>query len=58
MFTDYVWAFQLTGLLLTVAVVGAVVLARRGDSDGDDAGEPAAPGGPAEPAAGSAPGAV
>ena len=39
-FTDYVWAFQLTGLLLTVAVVGAVVLARqRGGSD-DETGEP------------------
>jgi NADH-quinone oxidoreductase subunit J len=36
-FTDYVWAFQLTGLLLTVAVVGAVVLARRrGGSAGED----------------------
>ncbi|MYJ13322.1 MAG: NADH-quinone oxidoreductase subunit J [Acidimicrobiia bacterium] len=36
-FTDYVWAFQLTGLLLTVAVVGAVVLARgRRGADGDD----------------------
>ena len=28
-FGDYVWAFQLTGLLLTVSVVGAVILARR-----------------------------
>lgn len=28
-FGDYVWAFQLTGLLLTISVVGAVVLARR-----------------------------
>jgi len=28
-FTDYVFAFEVTGLLLTVAVVGAVVLARR-----------------------------
>ena len=36
-FTDYVWAFQLTGLLLTVAVVGAVILARhRRGSDGTD----------------------
>ena len=36
-FTDYVWAFQLTGLLLTVAVVGAVVLARhRGGSGGEE----------------------
>ncbi len=28
-FTDYVFAFEITGLLLTVAVVGAVVMARR-----------------------------
>ena len=28
-FTDYVFAFEVTGLLLTVAVVGAVVMARR-----------------------------
>ena len=40
-FTDYVWAFQLTGLLLTVAVVGAVVLARhRGGSAEDDESVP------------------
>ena len=39
-FTDYVWAFQLTGLLLTVAVVGAVILARhRGGAD-DETGDP------------------
>jgi len=29
LFTDYVFAFEITALLLTVAVVGAVVLARR-----------------------------
>ena len=29
LFTDWVFAFLLTGLLLTIAVVGAVVLARR-----------------------------
>ena len=29
LFTDYVLAFELTGALLTIAVVGAVVLARR-----------------------------
>jgi NADH-quinone oxidoreductase subunit J len=29
LFTDYLWPFELTGLLLVVAVVGAVVLARR-----------------------------
>lgn len=42
-FTDYVWAFQLTGLLLTVSVVGAVVLARRGPSDDGDETHDAAP---------------
>ena len=29
LFTDYVFAFELTGALLVIAVVGAVVLARR-----------------------------
>ena len=29
LFTDYVFAFEITALLLTIAVVGAVVLARR-----------------------------
>jgi NADH-quinone oxidoreductase subunit J len=29
LFTRYVWAFEITGVLLTVAVVGAVVLSRR-----------------------------
>lgn len=29
-FTDYVFAFEITSVLLTIAVVGAVVLARRG----------------------------
>lgn len=32
-FTDYVLAFEVTGLLLTVAVVGAVVMARRVTGD-------------------------
>jgi NADH-quinone oxidoreductase subunit J len=32
-FTDYVFAFEITGLLLTVAVVGAVVMARRISGD-------------------------
>ncbi len=40
-FTDYVWAFQLTGLLLTVAVVGAVVLAGRRPTT-DETAEPSA----------------
>lgn len=29
LFTDYFWAFQITAVLLVIAVVGAVVLARR-----------------------------
>jgi NADH-quinone oxidoreductase subunit J len=29
LFTDYVFAFELTSVLLVIAVVGAVVLARR-----------------------------
>jgi NADH-quinone oxidoreductase subunit J len=29
LFTDYVFAFELTGALLVIAVIGAVVLARR-----------------------------
>src|SRR5688500_18083724 len=29
LFTDYVFAFEITAILLTIAVVGAVVLARR-----------------------------
>lgn len=33
LFTDYILAFELTALLLTVAVVGAVVMARRPDGE-------------------------
>lgn len=33
LFTKYMYPFQLTGLLLTVAVVGAVVIARREDNE-------------------------
>ncbi len=33
LFTDYVFAFEITALLLTIAVVGAVVLARRPKGD-------------------------
>jgi NADH-quinone oxidoreductase subunit J len=29
LFTDYVWAFEMTAVLLVIAVVGSVVLARR-----------------------------
>jgi NADH-quinone oxidoreductase subunit J len=32
-FTDYVWAFEITAVLLTIAVVAAVALARRPDPD-------------------------
>ena len=31
-FTDYVWAFEITGVLLTIAVVGAIALSRRAQS--------------------------
>lgn len=39
LFSDYVFAFEVTALLLTIAVVGAVVLARRppAATDGDPA---------------------
>jgi len=45
MFTKYMYPFQLTGILLTVAVVGAVVMARRDEPDdpGYDATEAALP---------------
>jgi NADH-quinone oxidoreductase subunit J len=33
LFTDYVFAFELTSVLLVIAVVGALVLARRSASD-------------------------
>jgi NADH-quinone oxidoreductase subunit J len=29
LFTDFVWAFEMTAVLLVIAVVGSVVLARR-----------------------------
>ena len=29
LFTDYIWAFEITAVLLVIAVVGGVVLARR-----------------------------
>jgi NADH-quinone oxidoreductase subunit J len=38
LFTDFLWAFELTAVLLVIAVVGGVVLARR-------SGQPAARGG-------------
>jgi NADH-quinone oxidoreductase subunit J len=40
LFTDFLWAFEITAVLLVIAVVGAVVLARR---SGQRADPPAAP---------------
>jgi NADH-quinone oxidoreductase subunit J len=37
LFTDFLWAFEITAVLLVIAVVGAVVLARR---SGQRAGSP------------------
>ena len=37
LFTDYVLAFEITAVLLTIAVVGAVVLARTVPADDDEA---------------------
>jgi NADH-quinone oxidoreductase subunit J len=36
LFSDYVFAFEITALLLTIAVIGAVVLARRPPADRDE----------------------
>ena len=42
LFTDFLWPFEITSALLVIAVVGAIVLARRGGrSDEDDALPPA-----------------
>ncbi|CAN5134091.1 hypothetical protein BH18ACT4_BH18ACT4_15720 [soil metagenome] len=40
LFTDYLFAFEITSVLLVIAVVGAVVLARRTRSDEDPSGGP------------------
>ncbi|MBL8777846.1 MAG: NADH-quinone oxidoreductase subunit J [Acidimicrobiales bacterium] len=39
LFTDYVLAFEITAILLTIAVVGAVALSRRADDDAADSEE-------------------
>ena len=40
LFTDFVWAFEITAVLLVIAVVGGVALARRsGQRSGDHPGE-------------------
>jgi NADH-quinone oxidoreductase subunit J len=49
LFTDFVWAFEMTAVLLVIAVVGSVVLARR---SGHRAEVPVAEVPAAEPAAG------
>ena len=36
LFTDYAFAFEVTSILILVAMVGAVVLARDGSGDSDD----------------------
>ena len=43
-FTDYVWAFEITGVLLTIAVVGAIALSRRAQSRRDGQEEDGADG--------------
>ncbi|CAN5735227.1 hypothetical protein BH20ACT2_BH20ACT2_13780 [soil metagenome] len=44
LFTDHVFAFEVTSVLLVIAVVGAVLLARRPPrGDADDADEPVGP---------------
>jgi NADH-quinone oxidoreductase subunit J len=52
LFTDYVFAFEVTSVLLVIAVVGAVVMARRprATGEGDEAG-PSTDGASAEGAA-------
>ncbi len=46
LFTDYLFAFEITSLLLVIAVVGAVLLARTkaGDQVDDDEPVPVLPG--------------
>ena len=39
MFTDYLYPFELTGILLLIALVGAVVLAKRERSSDATLGE-------------------
>lgn len=39
LFTDFAWAFEITAVLLVIAVVGGVVLARRGRRPARETGE-------------------
>jgi len=41
LFTDYIWAFEITAVLLVIAVVGGVALARRSGQRAADRGVPA-----------------
>jgi NADH-quinone oxidoreductase subunit J len=41
LFTDWVWAFEMTAVLLVIAVIGSVVLARRSGHPVEDAGDAA-----------------
>jgi NADH-quinone oxidoreductase subunit J len=43
LFTDFVWAFEMTAVLLVIAVVGSVVLARRSGHPVEDPGGAAVP---------------
>ena len=54
LFTDFVWAFEMTAVLLVIAVVGSVVLARRSGhrAEAPAAEAPAAEAPAAEPAVG------
>jgi NADH-quinone oxidoreductase subunit J len=48
LFTDYAFAFEITGLLLTIAVVGAVALSRRSASGLQPGADPASSPAPRE----------
>jgi NADH-quinone oxidoreductase subunit J len=39
LFTDFLWPFEITSALLVIAVVGAVVLARRGGAQPEEEGQ-------------------
>jgi hypothetical protein len=46
LFTDYAFAFEITGLLLTIAVVGAVALSRKPTGEVEDDLPPVSSGNP------------
>jgi NADH-quinone oxidoreductase subunit J len=51
LFTDFLWPFQLTAVLLVIAVVGSVAVARRSGQSPDQVGDPV----DADPSGGSTP---